>query len=62
MVVDRAGVVTELTAVIQAREDGTGFLGVSPTTEMRDLGLPQQVRLRGADHRQHGRPLISASG
>ncbi len=39
VVVDRAGVVTELTAVIQAREDGTGFLGVSPTTEMRDLGF-----------------------
>jgi regulator of sigma E protease len=39
VVVDRAGVLTELTVVIQEREDGTGFLGISPTGEIRDLGF-----------------------
>jgi len=39
VVVDRAGVLTELTVVIQEREDGTGFLGISPTGEVRDLGF-----------------------
>ncbi|MCE5254767.1 MAG: M50 family metallopeptidase [Actinomycetia bacterium] len=39
VVVEREGALTELTAVIQAREDGTGFLGVSPMAEVRDLGF-----------------------
>jgi len=39
VVVDRAGVLTDLTVVVQEREDGTGFLGISPTGEVRDLGF-----------------------
>lgn len=39
VVVERAGVLTELSADILAREDGTGYLGVQPTFEHRDLGF-----------------------
>ena len=37
--VERDGSLVELTAQIQEREDGTGYLGVSPTGEVRDLGF-----------------------
>ncbi|MBN1628487.1 MAG: site-2 protease family protein [Thermoleophilia bacterium] len=39
VVVERNGVPVELTAQIQEQEDGTGYLGVSPTGEERDLGF-----------------------
>jgi regulator of sigma E protease len=39
VVVERAGTLLELTAQIQEQEGGTGFLGVSPTSEHRDLGF-----------------------
>jgi regulator of sigma E protease len=39
LVVERAGVTTELTATIDELEDGTGYLGVSPTYEHRELGF-----------------------
>ena len=38
LVVERAGAPVELTASIQKREDGTGYLGVQPAVEHRDLG------------------------
>ena len=38
VVVERDGATVELSAQIQEREDGTGFLGVSPGVESRDLG------------------------
>lgn len=37
--VDRGGALVDLTAQIQEQEDGTGYLGVSPTGEVRDLGF-----------------------
>lgn len=39
VVVERAGALTELTATIEEREDGTGYLGLQPTVEHRDLGV-----------------------
>jgi regulator of sigma E protease len=39
VVVERSGVPVELTAQIQEKEDGTGYLGVSPTAEHKDLGF-----------------------
>ncbi|NLV71986.1 MAG: PDZ domain-containing protein [Actinobacteria bacterium] len=39
IVVERDGSIVEVTANIQEREDGTGYLGVSPTGEVRDLGF-----------------------
>lgn len=39
IVVERGGVLKELTVAIQAREDGTGFFGISPKGEVRDLGF-----------------------
>jgi regulator of sigma E protease len=38
LVVERAGALVKLTASIQKREDGTGYLGVQPAVEHRDLG------------------------
>lgn len=38
VVVERDGDLVDLTAVIQEQEDGTGFLGVQPGVEHRDLG------------------------
>jgi len=39
VVVERNGALLELSAQIQEQEDGTGYLGVSPTGEQRDLGF-----------------------
>jgi regulator of sigma E protease len=39
VVVERDGVLMELTAVIQERGDGAGYLGVGPISEFRDLGF-----------------------
>ena len=39
LVVERSGVEVHLTADIQKREDGTGYLGVRPTVDHRDLGV-----------------------
>lgn len=39
IVVERAGATVELTADIREREDGTGYLGVQPGVEHRDLGV-----------------------
>ncbi len=39
VVVERSGASVELTAQIEEREDGTGFLGVQPGVEERDLGV-----------------------
>ena len=39
LVVDRAGTTVDLTADIKEREDGTGYLGVQPATQHRDLGM-----------------------
>lgn len=39
LVVERAGGSVELVADIREREDGTGYLGVQPTAEHRDLGV-----------------------
>lgn len=39
VVVERAGATVDLAANIQEREDGTGYLGVSPTVEHRELGM-----------------------
>jgi regulator of sigma E protease len=39
VVVERAGAQLELTAEIQKREDGTGYLGVQPAVEHKDLGV-----------------------
>lgn len=37
--VERDGLVIQLSAGIEEREDGTGFLGVQPAAEHRDLGV-----------------------
>ena len=39
LVVERSGAMVELTAEVGTREDGTGYLGISPTEEYRDLGF-----------------------
>ncbi|MFH0915546.1 MAG: RIP metalloprotease RseP [bacterium] len=39
LVVERGGTSVDLVADIQEREDGTGYLGVQPTAEHRDLGV-----------------------
>ena len=39
VVVERAGAQVELTADIQKRDDGTGYLGVQPAVEHKDLGV-----------------------
>jgi regulator of sigma E protease len=39
IVVERAGATVELTADIREQEDGTGYLGVQPGVEHRDLGV-----------------------
>jgi len=37
--VERDGAVVELTAVLEEQEGGTGYLGVQPTFEQKDLGV-----------------------
>jgi regulator of sigma E protease len=44
LVVERGGATVELTAQIEEREDGTGFLGVQPGVEERDLGVLSAFR------------------
>jgi regulator of sigma E protease len=39
LVVDRAGTSVDLVADIQKRDDGTGYLGVQPAIDHRDLGV-----------------------
>ncbi len=42
--VQRDGAVVELTAVLDKTEDGTGYLGVQPTYEQKDLGVIGALR------------------
>ena len=52
--VERDGAIVELTAVLEEQEDGTGYLGVQPTFEQKDLGVIGGLGLRGQDHRRIG--------
>jgi regulator of sigma E protease len=48
VVVERGGATVELTAQIEEQEDGTGFLGVQPGVEERDLGVLSAFRYAAA--------------